>query len=421
MLLATGCQPPVRVTPTVPPAPSPTVAPTALPATGDQPTADADGTVNLRVWLPPDIASASARVQGRASLFIDLVAEQAQSDPELELMASTKALHGPGGLRESILATAPVAPARLPHLALVDTSDLPALVAAGLVQPIADADASSYADALSPLASEAVMVEGVRYGVPLCVDLLVLAYDAAEVSTPPQNWASLLTGSEPLLFPAVRGADAADVLLAHYLSEGGVVAATEPVLDTAALSRTLAAYQVGKAGGAIHERATTIDSFEAAWAAYQAGQTNLAAVTSLQVLRDGNSAPDTMLGTLPVSGPEPVVLGRVLAWVVLTPEPEAQRLALAMATASLSADLQRLLTASSFHLPVLTAALEQASPDPWREQLIELYAQALPLPKIAQYAAVEAALAEAAESVATGAATPADAASLAAARLAQSQ
>ena len=64
---------------------------------------------------------------------------------------------------------------------------------------------------------------------------------------------------------------------------------------------------------------------------------------------------------------------------------------------------------------------EQASPDPWRERFIELYAQALPLPKIAQYAAVEAALAEAAESVATGAATPADAASLAAARLAQSQ
>jgi maltose-binding protein MalE len=421
VILAAGCQPKTRVTPTTLPAPGPTAAPATPPANGDQPVDGDSGAVNLRVWLPPDIASASVREQGRAQLFVNLVAERARPGHDVVLDASTKALRGPGGLRESILATAPVAPSRLPHLALVDSTDLPALVAAGLAQPLASADTLSFSDNLAPLALEAVTLDGICYGVPLGVDLLVMGYDAAEVSAPPASWAELLTGSEPLLFSAARGADAADVLLAQYLSEGGVVAASEPVIDTAALSRALAAYQVGKAASAIHDRAASTDSFELAWAEYLAGQANLAVVTSLQVLRDGASAPHTALAALPVSGPKTVVLGRVLVWVVLTPDPEAQDVALAVAVASLDAELQRLLTESSYHLPVSTAALEEPSLDPWREQLTGLYALAIPLPAIAQYAAVEAALAEAAESVLTGSANPAAAAGLAAARIAQSQ
>ncbi len=240
VILATGCQPKTRVTPTALPAPGPTAVPATPPANGNQPVGGDSGAVNLRVWLPPDIASASVREQGRTLLFVNLVAEQAQLGHDVVLDTSTKALHGPGGLRESILATAPVAPSRLPHLALVDSTDLPALVAAGLAPTPRRCRHAVLCDNLAPLALEAVTVDGVRLwraagrrsaGDGLC---------AAEVSAPPTSWAELLTGSEPLLFPAARGADAADVLLGAIPLQGGVVAASEPVIDTAALSRALA-------------------------------------------------------------------------------------------------------------------------------------------------------------------------------------
>ncbi len=109
-------------------------------------------------------------------------------------------------------------------------------------------------------------------------------------------------------------------------------------------------------------------------------------VTSLQILRDGASARTHALAALPASGPKTVVLGRVLAWVELTPTPGARR-GSGRGRSLSRCELQRLLTESSFHLPVTTAALEEASSDPWREQLTGLYALAIPLPGISQYAA----------------------------------
>jgi len=394
----------------------PAVAPTTSPAENAPGTPEPTA-VALQLWLPPDIARASVTIDGRTLLYTEALAEEAALPGNVQLVVTTKSLHGDAGLLESMLATAPVVPERLPHLILLDSVDLPALVEAGLVQPIAGLDEATYWDTLTPVAESAVTISGTRYGAPLCADLLLLAYDQSAVTTPPATWQALASGEATLLFPAAEGPTASDTLLALYLSAGGFVAESEPRLDTTALTRALSAYQLGREAGRIHSASVDTADADTSWAAYAAGKADMVIVTSQQLLQYGEDAPGTAIAPVPAGGAEPVTLARVLTWAIVSDDESVQDLALAYIRASAAPEAQRLLTARTFHLPVVASALDQESLGDWHAALSQQMASARPLPPFSNQAGLEEALAQAGASVLAGTAGPAEAANLAATKV----
>jgi len=417
-LLACTRPTPEPVTPT-PTASQPTATPTGNAPEGEP--GNATATTALQVWLPPDISRASVTVGGHTQLYSDAVAGQSALPDSVRLVVTTKSLHGPGGMLESVLATAPVAPQRLPHLILLDSTDLPALVAAQLAQPITTLDEATFWQTLQPVASAAVTLDEARYGAPLCADLLLLAYDSGQVQAPPATWQELLGGQEAVLFPGAPGAAASDPLTALYLSEGGFVAAAEPVLDTTALARALGVYQLGREAGRIHADSVGVADADSSWAAYAAGKADMVVTTSLQLLQSGEDAPSTAIAALPRSDTQPVVLARGLTWVIITPDPAMRDLALAYIQAAPMPMPQQLLATRTIHLPVVMSALDETTAGAWYAPLSAQLAIARPLPSFPDYAGLEQALSQAGASVLSGTASPADAASLAAAQLDQAQ
>lgn len=405
-------------TPTAAPT-EPALTPTTAPAESERGTPEPTA-VALQLWLPPDIARASVTIDGRTLLYTEALAEEAALPDNVQLVVTTKGLHGDAGLRESMLATAPVVPQRLPQLILIDSVDLPALVDAGLVQPIDGLDQVTYWDTLVPVAEAAVTISDTRYGAPLCADLLLLAYDQAALPTPPATWQALASGEATLLFPAAQGPSASDTLLALYLSVGGFISASEPRLDTTALTRALSAYQLGREAGRIHSESIDTADADASWAAYAAGKADMVIVTSQQLLQHGEDAPATAIAPVPAAGgDEPVTLARVLTWAIVTDDETMQDLALAYIEAAATPQAQRLLTARTFHLPVVTSALDQESLGNWYTALSQQMALARPLPPFPNQAGLEEALAQAGASVLAGTASPAEAANLAATKVSE--
>jgi len=385
---------------------------------GKEPSATAvpkQASITFTVWLPPEIASLSVPSDGRPELYAKALAEAAPLPEDVRVAVSTKSANGKGNMLESVLATAPVLPARLPHLILLDAAELPALVAGGLAQPIVGLDEAAYWDTLQPFAEQAVTFDGVRYGAPLCADLVLLAYDNTRINTPPSTWQELISGTEALVLPGT-GPDAVDTLLTFYLSEGGAVSTSDPVLDTTALAQALGAYQVGRESARVHADSVSLTSFDATWSAYLAGKSHMVVTSSRQVLEYRDDAPTTSITRLPMSGRRSVSLVRVLAWVIITPDTDMQALALAYIAASALPEQQQLLAQRAFHLPAVASELDESIAGPWRASVIRLLATARPVPPCIACSTLEQALEDASFSVLSGTASPIQAASLAAVR-----
>ena len=394
-------QPPTTTAaPVVPPTLTPEPGPTATPSP-----------LVLRAWVAPAFApdpqsEAGGLLQARLEAF-----EAAHPNVKVEIRLKDEA--GPAGLLETLQAALRVAPAALPDLITLDSSDLAqAAVGAGLAALIPlpeEADAGIF-----DFARQAVEIGGERYGQPFGSRADVLVFRVDSFARAPRSWSDLLSSTPPFLFPA--GDPEALTTLAEYLSlEAGLADERgELRLDPLALEEVLAFYGSAHNAGLLPLTVRQYESSLETWGAFHEGRAS-SAVAPLHVFLAEGRPTTEWAAPLPTRDGAGVCLALAWSWALVTQDPERKQLA---------NDLMAWLTDPTFLGPWTQALgllpVDRATLDAWldgtdktlAEQLIKV---ARPTPMIGVRSAVGAPIRAAVDSVLSGQLTP-NAAALAAAQ-----
>jgi maltose-binding protein MalE len=320
------------------PSVSPPPAETSAPGTPGPGTPTAETPAVLRVWLPPeftpDVSSAGGSV-----LAAQLQAfEQAHPGSAVELR--TKAATGVGGLLNTLVAAANVAPGVLPNLIALRRDDLAAATEAGLIELLeAYVPADTLAD-FYPFAQSLGRVNGAWMGLPFAADARVLAYSTVLYPTPPVVWSDVDSG----VYVTPGGESAALSLLSGYLARGGTLTddtgATH--LDTSVLAAVLQEYQSLESVGRLP--VTTLDYVDAAatWQAFRQHQAALVATSAQAFLAGEAAVPGAAMTLLPTAGAPSLALTDGWCWALVA-SPAGQP--------PLAAELLNYLLAPAQHAP----------------------------------------------------------------------
>ena len=384
------------VPPTLTPAPGPTTTPSPL---------------VLRAWVAPAFApdsqsEAGGLLQARLEAF-----EAAHPNVKVEIRLKDEA--GPAGLLETLQAALRVAPAALPDLITLDSSDLAQAAAASGLVALAPFPEEGEA-AVFDFARQPVEIGGERYGQPFGSRADVLVFRVDSFSRAPRSWSDLLSSKPPFLFPA--GDAEALTTLAEYLSLEATLADErgELRLDPLGLEEVLAFYGSAHNAGLLPLTVRQYESSLETWGAFHEGRAS-SAVAPLHVFLAEGRPTTEWAAPLPTRDGAGVCLAQAWSWALVTHDPERKQLA---------NDLMVWLTDPTFLGPWTQALgylpVDRATLDAWldgtdktlAEQLVEV---ARPMPTIGVRSAVGTPIRAAVDSVLSGQLTP-NAAALAAAQ-----
>jgi ABC-type glycerol-3-phosphate transport system substrate-binding protein len=405
---------------TTPPAPASSndindiVEPTPTPSAES---AEAENTIStLTLWLPPEMVIGE---QDDSPTYASLLVEAfADKHPDVQIEVIAKAHDGPAGIVQSLLATQPVAPWRMPDVIVIDTVHIAQLVNQQIIAPPPNNHfISGIWDSFYPFAINAVSVEEARMAVPFYADIQFMVYNGAMIESHPRNWDELTRVERQYALPLAHGdGSMADALLLQYIARWGRYEGDVLDLDSQALASVLQQYRRLSEAGVIPRATDSLTSLEECWRAYFAGDAMLAHVSSVDYQRARPTLQRTHYAPLPTHNGHPVTLARSWAWAIVTDDPERQELATSLIATALQDESYTAWLAESHHLPVQPRALTRVTADdePYRDFLDEQMANAYPYPNSEVYPQVQEILIRAIEDVLAGEATPEQAASAAA-------
>lgn len=310
--------------------PVPTPEPATTPIVGETPSA-AQQTITLTVWTRPDVLP-STEEPGGAALLEQLTAFDAQH-AELNLLVEAKTSSGQGGALSYLRTGRTVAPSVLPDLLLLPAAQLAEAAAEGLVYPLDAVLSAEMAGALYPAARALGQVEGVTYGYPYALtNVQHLVYDTAAITrTLPATWSQLLgaEGATRLIFPAA-GQDGARLTLQLYLAAGGALrsGSGQIALETEPLTAALSQLEQAYAGGRILPESATATTLEQTWQIFQNSTANIVLSDATTYQRLDQPAGRYAFALLPGFEAALPLRSGALLWVVTTPDPVRQGLAL---------------------------------------------------------------------------------------------
>lgn len=395
----------------------PSTTPSASPPLQNTPspmaTALSGRPITLTVWLPPQMVPDLAQDIEVSAFVASAHAAFLAAQRNARLSVAPKALYGTGGMLDLLLAMQPVAPWRLPDIALVDASELPALVEHDLAMPLNDLIPAAIWDDLFPFALEAVSTDEGLYGVPFQVDLPLLVYNLEAVTDPPQRWEQLLAGSAKIVFPAAQGEDgaAADLFMVQYLARGGKVAAPPFALDAVIAARVLRDYRNAFDRGILVSESREAQTWERSWAFYLAGTADMTLAGSWQYLRDRALLVQSHYSAVPTVSMGQFTLARSLVWVVFSQDPERRQLAAQYVRMMVDTERLNEWSTISHHLSARRSSYSIGFEADLRAFLESLLAHASPYPLSPVYLKARGEIARAIEDVLDGVTTPERAAS----------
>jgi ABC-type glycerol-3-phosphate transport system substrate-binding protein len=307
----------------------------------------------LRIWLPPQFDPsqenpASRLLQERLDAF-------AQEHPGVRIETRIKAQDGPGGLLDALSAANAAAPLALPDLILLPRIHLETAALKGLLTPFDGLSTALNDDDWYAYASELARLQDSTFGLPFAGDGQVMQYRPAEITSPPKDWAGLLTQSSPLIFPAAD--EGALFTLQQYLATGAPVQDVDgrPTLDAAALSGVLANFAEANAAGIMPFWLTQFNTSDQAWEAYTGNSGNLVAAPASLYLQELPG--DSLAAPLPTQDGEPYTLVNGWVWALSNPHPDRHELSVALAEFLTSSDFLAEWTAEAGYLPPRRSAL----------------------------------------------------------------
>jgi ABC-type glycerol-3-phosphate transport system substrate-binding protein len=255
-----------------------------------------------------------------------------------------------------------------------------------------------------PFALDSATVGGTRYGVPSAGQVDVLVYDPAAYSRVPGDWASLVGGPAPFLFPAAD--PQAAFTLAEYLSADGQLtqADGQPAIDPAALEQVLTFYGSAYSAGVLPLTSRQYESPNQTADLFEQGRA-ASAVTPLELwMAKPRSA--SAAGALPTRDGAGTALARTWSWSLVTTRDDMQAIAV---------DLVEWLSDPAFlgewtfalgSLPPNAAALEAWPPGPATSLVQQLADVARPMPSRQITELVGPVLRKAVDAVLSGTMTP---------------
>jgi multiple sugar transport system substrate-binding protein len=357
LLLVVGCSGRQRPgeTPQVEGTPAtavPTLVVTTVLAT--EPVDTPSGPVILRIWLPPQFDPASGTLAG--VLLQSRLDQFTAAHPEVKIEVRLKAVEGPGGLLEALSTAGAAAPLVLPDVIALPRPLLETAALKGLIYPFSEQPSPLDDPDWYEYARELGQLQKSTFGLPFAGDALVLVYRPGQVSTPPQDWASLLLANGPLILPAAD--PQALFTLALYQSTGGPVQDDlgHPVLEENILYQVLALYQDAGRVGLMPYTLAQFDTDDQVWTAYQDEQASMVITWISRYIADGNTASASRVALLPTEDGTPFTLATGWMWALASTQPERQALGAQLAEFLSSGDFLAEWSLSIGYLPTRTSS-----------------------------------------------------------------
>ncbi len=341
--------------PTPEPSPSPEVIPTAtatrVPTPENTPTPE--GPLTIELWLPAEFDPNSGSPAG--NILQARLDEFTQRRPNTQIEVRLKALEGPGGLLDSLIAASAAAPLAMPDLVALPRPALEAAALKGLlrpfnelIEPIEDSDWYGYARQMARLQES-------TFGIPFAGDALMLVYHTTNIPVPPRTLSDTLASPGAFLFPAAD--PQALFTLAQYQASGGAVLDEQerPTLEAMPLTEVLTYYHTAATSGLIPLEATQYQTDDEIWEVFNAGNADMIATWASDYY-------DNMLGNT-AGSPLPTASGRysTLAtgwvWALATPEPQHQQISVELAEFMSEGDFLARWTTALGYLPTRPSAL----------------------------------------------------------------
>jgi ABC-type glycerol-3-phosphate transport system substrate-binding protein len=381
---------------------------TPEPSTPAAPTASAPGL--LRLWLPPEFTP-DVNTPGGSVLAAQLQAFE-QAHPGLAVEIRTKAAGGVGGLLNTLVAAANVAPSVMPDVVALRRDDLVLAAQAGLVEPLeAYVPAETLGD-FYPFAQSLGRVNGQWLGLPFAADARVLAYSTNFYPTPPVIWSDVDAG----VYMVPGGEATALTLLSGYLARGGTLTDESGAtrLDTGTLAAVLEEYQSLEAVGRLPVNTLDYVDAPATWGAFRQRQAALVATSAQQFLAEQPLVTGAAMTLLPTAGQPSLALADGWSWALVNAATDQRALAAELLNFLLRPDQHAQWTEASAVLPTRAATLAAWPAAELAAQVSAVLTRAQLQPEAAVLGKVGPALRQALADVVSGRATPFAAATVAA-------
>lgn len=397
-----------------PMSPEPTAGLTPAEATPGSPTL-----ITLTMWTTESFSPTQVITSGQ--ILAARVAEFEADYPDVRLEFLLKAPYGRGGILDYLLVTPPVVPELLPDLAVIDVDELPAAVQAGVLQPLDNQVSPELVADLYPFARQGASFDGQLWGLQYQAELSHLVYNTGKLTVPPRSWPGVLSSPGIYAFPAGgQGGLVNDSFLIQYLAVRPWPLESDPeapFLDVDSLTAVLQFYRDGISRGVFAPEILDYQTVDDCWAAYVAGQADLAHVSARRYQLEGEALPNAAVAPIPaITGAGPPI-SQGWALVLVASDPERQALAVDLMARWMGAETNANWSRAAGYLPtrqsassLLSEAAEAGEAASYLRFIDQQLQAARPRPRLPNYAQVAAALQEAVEDVVSGAAMPEEAA-----------
>lgn len=332
----------------------------------DEPIVPDEVTQQLNVWLP-----ASLLADSTSEPYQILIEHTTQfiANNNLAVDYRVKAVGASGGIMSTIRSGSVVAPGALPDVALIRRSDLIATQAPLFLQSLDTMFSSALIDDLDNTLKigQVNQAEGLElFGLPYFVDVLMTAYtqenDELDATL---LFEDLLNYGDQFLFPAGRANGLNQTVYLQYLAAGGAPARNDDLnINSNALQSILEFYE------SAHEQGLFADELET-YNSPSAYRTDFINSTDKQFFAVFSSSEllsllrqDSSLGvsSLPTPNNKTVTTIDGWVWVMVTPDPRQQDLAVRYLNWMMQPDFHAELARELNQLPAQQSALENSLP-----------------------------------------------------------
>lgn len=342
-----------------------TVTPTEV--TSKPPNTAADTITTLP---QPDVITLTLWTIERFSYQDELFGQQLtdfeQNNPNIKVNVLLKRTSGQASALNFLRVAQPVAPAVLPDVVVLSTSDLPQAWRSKLIQPLDGILDRTIVRDLLPAALKLGTVDDNLAGIPFELDTLHMAYNAGKVITTPVLWDSVLDNVSSYQFPAGgQNGLLNDSLLVQYLSAGAELTDDQgdPIIDEPALLALLNYYQDLLDNDIITPQILDASNPEDLWDGYLAGLVAMVHVNAHQYLSDQRLLTNARVASIPSQNGEVISIGRGLAFVLVTGDPIRQSAALKLIESFMQTESNAAWAARSATIPTRHTAFDLVAED----------------------------------------------------------
>ena len=352
--------------PNVPTTPNPPLTPRVTEATAE--TTPPMAGQYLRIWLPAEF---DPERNGAANRVLKTrLSEFEAENPGMQLEVRVKALDGPGGMLDALVATSAAAPEALPDLALLPRPLLESAALKGLLYPYDGLTQIMDNEAWFEYALQMAHLKSSTYGIPFAGDVMVLVHSLSAQKSTPLSFTGVITPGNVILYPAAEPQSL--FTLCMYLADGGKLQDKQgrPTLEETPLLNILEYDQQASLAEVMPYTLTQYTDDAQVWELLLAGQAPMAVTWTSTYLRDTRVEQANLgLAALPTPDGAPFTLATGWSWALSGQDSARRLMAVRLAEFLANKDFLAEWTIASGYVPPRVDALQEWPLSPARQAI----------------------------------------------------